>query len=129
MHNRKTGRLGIHVLGFGSLGRTIWKFRAAQLRAASLDSGRCRSNMAHARQSRPDSGLGVHVKAPQHRSFPLRSAAVLRSKQFSIQAKMTHITVQWFQGRLVLKARTTFVSLNSRFESHAEEEDGTAIRR
>jgi len=40
-----------------------------QVRRLGLDPGfvpsRCRANMAHVRQSRPDSGIGFQVKVPE----------------------------------------------------------------
>jgi hypothetical protein len=43
-------------------------------------TGRCRANMAHIRQSRPDSGLGSQAKVPKPcKLFPHRSEAVSAS--------------------------------------------------
>jgi len=76
-------------------------------RTMMCPSLRCRANMAHIRQTRPDAGLSFQVKPCK--VFPLCSEAVPAN-------------VQRFRGRLVCKAHRLCVSLNSRLESNKEEE-------
>ena len=71
--------LGLQVKGFGcvmphagsELGDGGW------VQGARLRHTRCRANMAHVRQPRPDSGLGFQEKVLKpFRRFPLRSETV-----------------------------------------------------
>ena len=48
---------------------------------------RCRANVAHTRQSRPDSGLGFQVKGKKYsKFFPLHSEAVGRANWWTMHA-------------------------------------------
>jgi len=74
---------------------------------------RCRANMAHVTQSRPDSGLGFQAQV-------LKTFQVVPSSLDSGE-QLLHSNVQQFRGGLVFKAHRLCVSLNSRLESNKEE--------